>query len=281
MFFAEALISEAVGTNITRIFDFQSFGLGTNYGSYTRSDGIIDFPVLQTPTPGTVNAPPWVSPIVISQFLVDPSTNRFEYVEISNTGDTPVDLAGWQLAGAISFAFPTNTLLGDCQRILVSETNSTAFGQPVLGPWQGRLDNAGETLQLVQPNGTVVESISYFDSSTWPNQHLQAAYHRLEYRNYANDPVNWYTLGNFVSSPGVGPDPCEPSTSPLIGTLATSNTFSWAAIPGETYRIEYRDELLGGSWQLLTTVTASAAMESVPLPAAITTRRYYRVVWVR
>src|SRR4029078_8185171 len=37
-----------------------------------------------------------------------------------------------------------------------------------LGPWTGNLDNAGETLRLLNVNGRVMDEVSYSDSGAWP-----------------------------------------------------------------------------------------------------------------
>ena len=281
VFFTEALLSESDGSNnVLRIFDHQTFGMGTNFGRHTRSDTLVDFVIQQAPSPGAGNGLPRVGPVVISQFLPEPQTNQYEYIELANLTTNDVNLSNWRLSGAIDFAFLPGTMIPGCGRLLISETNSAAFGETVLGPWQGRLDNAGETINLRQSDDTLIDHISYFDSDAWPTSHAFSALHRIEFRAYGNDPLNWYTAGDAIAYPGSGPDPCADRTNPLVGTLQGNQSLDWPAIPGSQYRIEYREHLSTGAWQLLQLITATQTTESVALPFSVA-RRYYRVVWLK
>ena len=91
-----------------------------------------------TPTPSPTPAPsptPTSAPsgggVIIECIFYDglvPSTEADEYVQIANTGDTPVDLEGWRLTdlsdGSPSFTFPTYILEpGERVRVYTNETH--------------------------------------------------------------------------------------------------------------------------------------------------------------
>jgi hypothetical protein len=67
----------------------------------------------------------------------------------------------------------------------------------------------------------------------------------------------------------------------LPGSPDATGTITWSALPGETYRVEYCEDLAAPSWTLITQRTASALVEQVSDPgygSGLT--RFYRVVWV-
>ncbi len=61
-------------------------------------------------------------------------------------------------------------------------------------------------------------------------------------------------------------------------TLTNGNfAFSWSAIPGRTYRVQWKQQLSDSAWNDWTNVTASGSSASVS-EAATPTQRFYRVV---
>jgi hypothetical protein len=87
------------------------------------------------------------------------------------------DLSGWRLNG-VDYTFPAGTILTN-GGFLVLAKNREAFasaygaGIPVLGVFDGQLDDGGETLTLLRPTGTsgeslVVNRVTYDDDPPWP-----------------------------------------------------------------------------------------------------------------
>jgi hypothetical protein len=71
----------------------------------------------------------------------------------------------------------------------------------------------------------------------------------------------------------------------LYATLVAGNTagerliLSWPAAPGQTYHVQYKDNLSDSNWQDVTekvTITGNTAFLTDPEPVA--SRRFYRVV---
>ncbi|RME89568.1 MAG: hypothetical protein D6766_14600, partial [Verrucomicrobia bacterium] len=95
-----------------------------------------------------------------------------EFVELYNAADEPLDLAGLQFVQGIRFTFPQGSVLGpDEHGVLVR--NTTAFAAsfpnaPILGIYEGGLDNGGETITLATPSGQPVWSVTYDDDALWP-----------------------------------------------------------------------------------------------------------------
>ena len=69
---------------------------------------------------------------------------------------------------------------------------------------------------------------------------------------------------------------------PLIQSIIQSNgvvTFTWSAIVGQTYRVQYKDNLLDPVWNdLLPDVTASGPTASKSVLLSASPQRFYRIV---
>jgi hypothetical protein len=106
------------------------------------------------------------------------NNDDFEFIELVNISDNPIDLSGARLIQAMvneseegvlfDFASAPDTRLGPGQRVLVVE-DAAAFGfrygnqLPVAGQWSGRLSNGGETITL-QVDGVVLQQFAYDDA---------------------------------------------------------------------------------------------------------------------
>jgi hypothetical protein len=95
----------------------------------------------------------------------------FEWVELHNQMAVSMDISGWRLAGGITYLFPQGTVLqGGAQ--LVIAANPAALLElgitNVVGPFQGRLSNSGETLELRNNNLRLMDVLSYGTDSEWP-----------------------------------------------------------------------------------------------------------------
>lgn len=211
---------------------------GVSLGRYVNSLGVEDFVAMATVTLGTNNSRPLVGPVVITEIMFEPpavgGTQNFadEFIELQNVSATNIPLYSmafptntWQLANAVTFDFPPNLTLPVGERLLVVSFDPAieasalaafraAYGLAadtlIVGPWSGRLDNAGETIELRAPdtpeqNGFVpylmVEKVAYRPAAPWPagakgtGQSLQ----RATLLEYANDPLNWFVA---AATPG-------------------------------------------------------------------------------
>ncbi len=119
------------------------------------------------------------APLLISEIMYHPrppaeasiyGSEDFEYLELLNTGDAPLNLDDFRFADGIEFAFAGGAIhtLAPGERVLLVR-NRTAFasrygaGLPVAGEFTGNLDNAGETLRLVGPVGEPVQTFRFKD----------------------------------------------------------------------------------------------------------------------
>ena len=136
----------------------------------------------------------------------------FEYIELLNTGVTPLALGGSRFTKGIEFAFPAGTTLAAGARLLVV-ANLPAFqrrngtGAAVVGPFLGNLDNAGEELEIVDPTGEVILDFAWDDAWYPPTD---GSGRTLVVRDAApshtgyGQPTHWAISGSATGSPGTG-----------------------------------------------------------------------------
>lgn len=268
------LFSADANTNLTGYvhgFDFPESPNGVSFGRYVNSQTNTLFVLQSTNSLNGTNALPRVGPIVISEIMYDPpgltngaDNDLEEFIELQNITGTNVPLfcvftneAGygpaaltntWRLRDAVDFDFPTNVTLAPGGRVLVvgfSPTNAalanafrTRYTVPaavnLYGPWSGKLDDSGETIELKYPDKpdvtssniivpyVMVEKVSYQDSGAWPTNAdgLGDSLQRLTLGAFSNDPTNWFAStptggrANYLNQP-----PIVTLTSPAAGAV--------------------------------------------------------------
>jgi len=234
--FAAKPNSDLVGTY--HGFEFGPSPNGVSFSRHLDSQGHEHFVLAGAFTPGTVNAPPRVGPVAITEIMYHPpdlddaAEAPYEYLELRNLTDSPVPLHHpdhpqhtWKLQQAVTYDFPPEITLPPHGTLLVvgfdpaDPASSSAFRTryqlasaiPLLGPWQGRLDNAGETIDLLQPDTPnpdtvpfiLVDRVAYRDRTPWPPaaDGLGSSLQRQPIHAFGNDPAHW-----FASPPTPGAD---------------------------------------------------------------------------
>ncbi len=149
-------------------------------------------------------------PLRITEIMYNPPGGRsFEYIELSNVGDTPVDLSGLSLNG-VDFAFAQGAVIGvGTSIVLSSNLDPDGFalrypGVPVFDTFRGGLSNRVERLALLDPNGNVIESVDYRDDQGWPEAADRdgRSLERLDANGDPDDPLNWMASDDSAGSPG-------------------------------------------------------------------------------
>ncbi|UCG56738.1 MAG: lamin tail domain-containing protein [Phycisphaerales bacterium] len=230
----QVCLSSAQGDILTGYREVEDFGAsptGVSFGRYfKKSTGNYNFVAMSQITPGSTNAYPNVGPIVISEIMYNPESGNQneEYIELCNISDSAVALydyvtgVPWQLTDGIEFTFPDDpaaVIPASGYLLLVKDPAAFALkysgapsGVEILGPYDGRLDNGGERVELSMPGdvdtlGTRyyirVDRVNYSDGShpencpggvdLWPvaADGGGASLSRLSLPLYGNDPNNW------------------------------------------------------------------------------------------
>ena len=214
--------------------------IGTDFVAMSRRTFGRDYPVsvadFRTGA-GLPNAEPKVGPVVVNELMYHPiagsGTNAVEdpnaeFIELHNLSAATVPLYDlleptncWKLGSGAEFVFPPGSSLPAGGYLLVvafdPATNSAALGQflaayplatntPLFGPYQGRLANEGEAVELLKPDPPqmpprpdagfvpyiVVDRVVYGNSAPWPAANGNGmSLQRKVAGAYGNDPANW------------------------------------------------------------------------------------------
>lgn len=219
--FGEVYLSSGVGPAVggyREDVDFSGSAQGVSIGRHIRSDLTTNFTHMATNTSGTANSAPRVGPIVINEIAYNPTGGNAEFIELFNNSATPVTLDDWSFSEGVTFTFPAATTIAGYGYLVVTSgtpaTVRTAYNipvaTPVLGPWTGALDNAGEVVRLsrpgdVMPDTTIplisADHVSYDDLAPWPTapNGTGPTLQRLDAWLYGNDIINW---ASFVHTSG-------------------------------------------------------------------------------
>jgi hypothetical protein len=231
-----ALDTNSVLTGYRQKEDFGASETDVSFGRYYKaSTDNFNFVAMDYDTPWLANSYPKVGPIVISEIMYNPDwpeggsyeNDQYEYIELYNSSAGAITLYDyaenepWKLTDGIDYTFPAGpneVTIPAGGRILVVK-NPAAFtwrypgvsASIIYGPYDGKLDNGGERVQLGKPGdkyaGTRyyirVDRVDYSDGShpggepggvdLWPTEADGAgkSLTRTGAALYGNDPNNW------------------------------------------------------------------------------------------
>lgn len=174
---------------------------GRNWSALTEAQFLTDEP--QAPVPGD---------LLISELQYNPAgPDEFEFIEIMNAGNQTVDLSNLRLEGGIEFLFPQDARLAPGDFLVVAEnqdffadryldSNSTYFYPNIViaGEWSGRLDDAGERIELKDSLGNVLFSMQYDNANGWPGR-ADGKGSSLELKDPTAAVKNVAALNSFLS----------------------------------------------------------------------------------
>lgn len=108
------------------------------------------------------------SVVVFSEVMYhpDPGDTTGEWIEIYNQMGVDVDISGWRLSGGIDYVFPSATVIGGGEFLVIAANPAALSGS--LGPLDGALNNGGKTINLRDNSDRVMDSINYEDNWPWP-----------------------------------------------------------------------------------------------------------------
>jgi hypothetical protein len=182
-----------------------------------------------TETQFVVNAvPASISNLVVSEIMYHPANptateiaagfdndDDFEFIELLNVGATAIDLINVRFIAGITFDFDQSQVsrfLNPGQRLILV-SNPPAFisrhgnGLPVAGEFGGSLENAGETLTLVDATNGMVKNFTYGTLGLWPEETDGWGF-SLVLKNPINNPdhgnpANWRSSVNATGNPNM------------------------------------------------------------------------------
>ncbi|MCZ6794106.1 MAG: lamin tail domain-containing protein [Planctomycetota bacterium] len=197
------------------------------------------------PTPLAPNAttqcpPPTLPPpaVAINEINYHPAGDRdttLEYVELTNTTDSAIDLEGYCFVQGIDYCFDAGEILEPGAFLVVcrneASIRSTYGITNTAGDFLGQLSNGGERLTLVDPVGDLVDSVRYADSGNWPvgPDELGFSLEKIRPDAVSDDPASWADSGAVDRNVGGG----GWETISVTGNATSSRLYLYIEGPGE------------------------------------------------
>jgi hypothetical protein len=180
-------------------------------------------------TPGAVNGPARVRPVIFNEVMYHPvdgagglDVTATEFIELHNPTNAAADLSGWRLKGDSDFTFPAGISLPAAGYLLLvgfDPADPAALGTfratygltaatPVHGPFVTKLSNNSHGLELAWPDDfdgitrhVNSDRIEYRDTAPWPAapDGTGTSLQRVSRGMIGNDAANW---ASAAPSPG-------------------------------------------------------------------------------
>ena len=254
---------------------FQAAANGESFGRWPDGSG-RPVPMADL-TFGSVNTGPRIGPVVISEVHYHPENpdgpggidaDDLEFIEIVNPTDQTAELwetyhvdghwrdYSWTVEG---FAFATGTALTPGERLVVvpfdpdlQPTKLADFethygiagaGVRIVGPYDGQLDNTGETVRLERPDAPpaeapafvpalIVDEVIYDDQAPWPAEPDtdSMSLNRISAIAWGNDPASWVAR---APTPGQWSDTGAPTLEAWFSAADHDGTERLLEIPND------------------------------------------------
>ncbi len=186
-------------------------------GKFRKLAGVVTAMLVVTSITMSTPADAATTDIVLSEVMyhsADGSTDDdddYDFLELANRGDTPVDLLGWSLNDAVDFVFGESYVLAPGEFVVIAESAEAfeeRYGTPPHGVWDGKLKNSSETIELLSPDSTLVDILDYNDDPPWPGaadgggRSLERLDLNLANTGDDDDAGNWLASPDENGTPG-------------------------------------------------------------------------------
>jgi hypothetical protein len=180
------------------------------------------------PATATYNIARYASALRITEMMYHPATqavvgdeDNYEFLELKNTGATPLNLSGFYFEG-ISYSFPPGTILGPGNfYILARSASAFSVRYPGVtvqgGIYSGKLDDGGEKIRLRSSDGNTIISVEYDDDPPWPLSPDGLGYSLVLAEPFGDpdQPETWRASSQLHGSPGAD----DPAPSYNLGVV--------------------------------------------------------------
>lgn len=170
--------------------------------------------------------------VLINEIMYNPpGGDSHEYIELYNPNTYAVDISDWSVEGVSMTLPPGSVLSAKGYAILVKNDKASrqqyGGGVVVLGEYDGKLSNTGETITLTRTNNTVSSSVTYLSNAPWPEADTLAD------KSLERVSENcWAASGTVDGSPGRANSPSsDPGLSICTNTSGGSGGESSKAGP--------------------------------------------------
>jgi len=186
--------------------------------------------------------------VLFNELMYHPAADesRMEWLELHNRLIVDVDLSGWSITGGIDYTFPDGAVIPAEGTIVVAispQDLAAAAGLTDVpyGPFEGRLSNSGERLELRNNSGRIMDEMDYRDGGDWPvaPDGSGVSLAKINPDVGGPSPTNWTWSRQVGGTPGRVNFPradTGPIRTPLIGTWEAWDYNDAGQPLGETWK---------------------------------------------
>ena len=138
---------------------------------------------------------------------------NFEFIELKNISNAPIDLSGTIIARGVDYEFESGVIIQPGQFIVLAEDRSSfedRYGFPAFDKYDGQLSNGGETLWLVNSAGILLDAVVYDDVFPWDTNAdggaIDYSLALIDGTVNNNTRLNWKVQCNAIYTPGAEND---------------------------------------------------------------------------
>ncbi len=115
--------------------------------------------------------------VIINEIMYNPASSLgndadYEYLEIYNAGNNEANLTGWSIQNACTYSFEDGTTIPVNGYLVIAINPQMIMDhyqiENVVGPFNGALNNSGETIEIHNADNEIVDEVTYSDSDPWP-----------------------------------------------------------------------------------------------------------------
>lgn len=183
--------------------------------------------------------------VTFNEILYHPLTeDGVEWIELYNPMTIDMDLSSWRLEGGISYVFPEGTLLPSGSYLIIASDPGplllSVAARTVLGPFDGKLSNGGEKLELWNNYGRLMDQVDYGDRHLWSvlPDGSGASLAKRDPNTASESAENWTHSGMVGGTPG-STNFEKPKSSMVFEPLVTLDS---------DWRYDADGELPGALW---------------------------------
>jgi hypothetical protein len=189
-----------------------------------------------------------ITEIMYHPVLEEDYVDNHEFVEIHNPGSVAIALDGWRLEGT-GTDFGADTVIQPGGFLVVAKNPTALLEVPlyglsadqVIGPFDGQLDNDGETLKVVRPDKSISDEVDFTDAFPWPiaadalgagenwlpahvlpltsHRYTGISLERVSLATAGSDPANWVASDIDAPSPGAAFSGLREMPKPILESL--------------------------------------------------------------
>ena len=166
----------------------------------------------------------------------------YEFIELTNTGATPINLANCAFTTGVTFTFPSMTVNPGQYIVLVK--NAAAFTErygssiPIAGVYSGNLSNSGEQIVLMDADDHTIQNFFFLDDDWIPAADGPGYSMVTTDANAATTawgtPAGWRRSANVNGSPGAADPNYVDGDFNRDGTVDASDYVLWRKTLGST-----------------------------------------------